>query len=372
MADFRYQILIDEQPDAELTSDLSEIEVTESVRGETTFRIRFAIDLGDTDFALLNDQRLIPGVDRKLTVVASVDSVSSCLVHGVITDRKSDLKHGGDGSSLVVSGKDRRILMGRNGDQRGPLNGTVSLIVLPILTRYNFIPDIEQGDSTIYSDLTNSLNQAHSDLELVNRLAAEQGYEFWVDAEVGPGGTVVETAHFRSSPPRNQGVTSSLQLIAPSDPKVLSMNTGTDRFSMLSFSSSRISEIPNKSGALSRINPDSGELERARVDGPSLDPLGTQAPSPDNSRPIISAGDAQVAQRRQDAALIDASWVIRAKVETSVHALGTLVRPHDIITVQGTGSVDDGSYFVWSVTHHIDAADHRMHLELRRNAVGAT
>src|SRR5262245_27774359 len=294
MADFRHQILIDEQPDPGLTADLSDIEVIESVRGEATFKVRFPITLGATDFVLLNDKRLVPGVDRKLSVIASVDGVPSCLVHGVITDRRSDLKHGGAGSMLVVSGKDRRVLMGRNADQRGPLNGTVSLIVVPILTRYNFIPDVEQGDSTVYSDLTTSLNQAHSDLELVNRLAAEQGYEFWVDAAVGPGGVIVETAHFRSSPPRNQGLTSPSKLIAPSDPKVLSMNTGTDHFSMLAFSSARVSEIPNASGAMSRINPDSGDLERARVDGPSLDPLGRPAPSPTNNRPIVSAGDAQV------------------------------------------------------------------------------
>jgi hypothetical protein len=374
MADARYQILIDEQPDAELTADLSEVEVTEAVRGEATFRIRFAIDLGAADFALLDDQRLVPGVDRKVSVVAVVDGAPSCLVHGVITDRQTELKQGGAGSSLVVSGKDRRVLMGRNGDQRGPLNGTVSLIVVPILARYDFIPDVEQGDSTVYSDFTTSLNQARSDLELVNKLAAEQGYEFWVDASVGPGGTILETAHFRSSPPRNKGLPLSapLQLIAPPDPTVLKMNTGDDRFTMLSFSSTRVSEVPNASGAMSRINPDSGDLERSRVDSPSLDPLGTQAPSPINNRPIVSPGDAQQAQRRQDAALIDASWVIKAKAETTVHALGGLLRPHDIVTVQGTGSVDDGTYFVWSVTHHIDPADHRMHCELRRNAVGAT
>jgi hypothetical protein len=373
MADARYQILIDEQPDAELTADLSDIEVHEAVRGEATFRIRFAIDINGTDFALLSDERLLPGVDRKLTVVAVVNGVPSCLVHGVITDRESELKHGGLGSSLVVSGKDRRVLMGRNGDQRGPLNGTVALIVTPILARYDFIPDIEIGDSTIYSDLTTSLNQAHSDLELVNRLAAEQGYEFWVDAAITPAG-VIETAHFRSSPPRNAGtpLSAPVQLIAPSDPAVLSLNTGDDKSTMVSFSSSRVSEIPNASGAVSRINPDSGDLERTRVDGPSLSPLGQAAPSPTNTRPIISPGDAQNAQRRQDAALIDASWIIKAKAATTVHALGALIRPHDIVTVQGTGSVDDGTYFVWSVTHNIDAADHRIHCELRRNAVGAT
>ena len=53
-----------------------------------------------------------------------------------------------------------------------------------------------------------------------------------------------------------------------------------------------------------------------------------------------------------------------------MHALGSLVRPRQVVKVEGTGAVDDGDYFVWKVTHTIDAADHKMAMELRRNAVG--
>ena len=371
--DVRYQIMINDRVDDQLTGELADIEVTEAVRGETTFRIRFAIDLCATDAELLNDPRLVPGQDIRLAVLATFDNVTTVLVQGVITDRKTEVKEGGPGSSLEVAGKDRRILMGRNSDQRGPLNGTVALIVLPIFGRYNFVPDIEQGDSELYSDETKSLNQAHSDLELVTKLAADHGYEFWIDAQLA-GPTIVETAHFRSSPPRNKGAPPSLpiQLVAPPDPTLLKMNSGDGRSTMLHFSSQRASEVPNASGSVSRINPDSGDLEHTSVDKPSQDPLGQAPPAQTNNRPIVTPGNAQDAQRKQDAALIDASWVIKANAETTAHALGGLIRPHQVVNVQGTGSVDDGTYFVWSVTHHIDPADHKMTCELRRNAVGAT
>jgi hypothetical protein len=55
-----------------------------------------------------------------------------------------------------------------------------------------------------------------------------------------------------------------------------------------------------------------------------------------------------------------------------VHAFGKLLRPHDVVKVQGMGKIEDGDYFVWSVTHHIDPADHKMRCELRRNAIGGT
>src|SRR4051812_22019917 len=143
--------------DDQLTSELAEIEVNEAVRGETTFRVRFAIDICSTDMELLNDDRLVPGVDRKITVLVSLGNVTSCLVHGFITDRKAELKEGGPGSSVEISGKDRRVEMSRNGDQRGPRNGTVGLIVASILSQYNFFFFNDTATTEIYTEETKSL-----------------------------------------------------------------------------------------------------------------------------------------------------------------------------------------------------------------------
>ena len=376
--DIRYQILIDEVVDDQLTSELAEIEVNEAVRGETTFRIRFAIDICSTDMELLNDDRLVPGTDRKVSVLVSLGNVTTCLVHGFITDRKAELKEGGPGSSVEIAGKDRRVEMSRNADQRGPRSGTVGLIVASILAQYHFIPDVELGDTSLYSEETKTLNQQGSDLELVTKLAGEHGYEFWIDATVTPGlgGHVglIETAHFKSSPPRGQGlpISAPVPLLALPDTPVLKMNTGDGSSTLLTFTSNRATEVPTSSGQVTRVNTDTADVERTNVSSPSLPPLGSRPPLPDHRRPIVTAGNAQDAQKRQDAALIDASWVVKATAETTVHALGALLRPHDIVQVRGTGRVDDGDYFVWSVSHHIDPADHKMRCELRRNAVGVS
>jgi len=374
--DIRYQILIDEEVDDQLTADLAEIEVNEAVRGETTFRIRFAIDICGPDVQLLNDPRLVPGRDKKVSVLVSLGNVTTCLVRGLITDRKTELKEGGPGSVLEISGKDRRIEMSRNGDQRTAHNGTVALFVGGILENYFNIADVERGDTTRYSDESNSRNQTNSDLELVTQLAGEHGYEFWIDYNVAPVRSgkveIVETAHFKSSPPRGQGVPVSVPvpLLAPPDSPILQMNRGDGTSTMLTFSSNRVSEVPTASGPVARVNIDTGEIEQTNVREPSLPPLGNAPPLPNHRRQIITAGSAQDAQKRQDAALIDASWIVKATAETTVHALGTLLRPHDIVPVTGTGAVDDGNYFVWSVSHHIDPADHKMRCEIRRNAVG--
>lgn len=372
--DIRYQIALNELVDDQLTMDLSEIEVVEAVRGETTFRVRFQIDICGQSFELLNDDRLTPGTDRRLTVMVTVDGERFCLVHGLITDRKTDVKEGGAGSSLEVVGVDRRKELGRNGDARGPLTGTTALIVTGIVASHGFVPDVEFGDTTLYTPLTNQLGQTASDLELINKLAAEAGYEFWVDAEVlgvvGPAVLLKETAHFKTTPARGLGPIPIPPIIALPGAAVLSLNPGSGCSTLLGFTSQRASEVPTGSGPLSRVNMDTGEIENTEVDQPSLAPLGERPPAPRNRRPIVSAGSAAEARRRQDAALIDASWTVNARAETTVHALGSLIRPRDVVSVKGTGAIDDGDYYVWKVTHTIDAADHKMNLELRRNAVG--
>jgi len=373
--DIRYQILIDNVVDAQLTGDLAEIEVNEAVRGETTFRIRFAIDICGPDVELLNDDRLVPGKDRKVSVLVSLGNATSCLVHGFITDRKTDLKEGGPGSSLEISGKDRRVEMSRNGDQRGTHRGTVDLIVAPILEHYFDIADVESGATLKYSEEGNSQQQTNSDLEFVTHLAGEHGYEFWIDYQVEPGLAgqvgIIETAHFKSSPPRGQGVLSNvIPLLAPKDSPILQMNRGDGTSTLLTFSSSRVSEIPKLTGQIARVDVDFGEVRTTSLDRPSLNPLSQDLPVPKHSRQVVTAGSIEDAQQRNDAALIDASWVVKSTAETTVHALGALLRPHDIVQVTGTGSVDDGQYFVWSVAHHIDPADHKMRCEIRRNAIG--
>jgi hypothetical protein len=55
---------------------------------------------------------------------------------------------------------------------------------------------------------------------------------------------------------------------------------------------------------------------------------------------------------------------------TSLHRLCDIVRFHTIVLVQGAGSRHSGKYYVTGVKHKIDAAAHKMELELQRNGWG--
>ncbi|MDQ3959151.1 MAG: hypothetical protein M3255_02420 [Pseudomonadota bacterium] len=75
-------------------------------------------------------------------------------------------------------------------------------------------------------------------------------------------------------------------------------------------------------------------------------------------------------QRKAESALTEAGWFIEATASTTAHMLGGVLLPHDEVEVQGLGSDHSRLYQVEAVTHVINAADHFMDLQLRRNATG--
>ena len=147
------------------------------------------------------------------------------------------------------------------------------------------------------------------------------------------------------------------------------MNAGVGKATMNKFISEWCSEAPNTSGTILRVDIDAGRLERSSVRAPTVDRLGEDPTVPEIECQIISPGDVAEAERRQTAALNDASWIVRATAETTVYALGGLLRPADTVKVSGVGAIDSGEYLVYGVRHHVTTTEHTMTVDLRRNAV---
>jgi hypothetical protein len=368
-SDIRYQILIDGKPDGELTAQLTEIDVNESVRQATSTRVRFVTDVCKADLHLLADQRLQPGVDRLLSVLVSVDGKSIIISHGVIVDRTFEIIEGGPGSWVEVFTTDRRVQMERNCMGIGHLTGNVKAVVEPILKRYKFETDINVKSNTTYTLEKQTLNQTISDLALVRLLAGQAGVEFWIDYTLK--GKVKETAHFKPSPLGSQGGPQSLLpalLSVDTATPTLQLNAGSGKATMLNFKAKLVSEAPNQGDPV-RVNIDDARVERSKVPEPTVDRLGKKPPAKKNQCQIMSAGDLNEAHRRQTAALNDAAWTMRASAETTVRMVCGLIRPHTVVKVRGVGKIDEGDYFVDSVKHSITQSDHKLSLEMRRNAL---
>jgi hypothetical protein len=85
---------------------------------------------------------------------------------------------------------------------------------------------------------------------------------------------------------------------------------------------------------------------------------------------ITTAGNQEELQCKAEAALTEAGWFVDATASTTVYMLGDVLLPHDVVEVEGLGQEYSGPYQVKAVTHVINAADHFMDIQLRRNAIG--
>jgi hypothetical protein len=129
-------------------------------------------------------------------------------------------------------------------------------------------------------------------------------------------------------------------------------------------------ERANSSGGLA-VNPRTGKLERTQVINPQPGlhggPTLKQIDGVTRTICVTSAGGTDELEAKQKAALVEAGWFVEATVSTTAHMLGSVLKPHDIVPVEGIGAELSGPYQVQSVTHVINAADHFMDIKLRSN-----
>lgn len=374
-----FQIAIGKKPDNELTKAVSEVEVRQTIEGPYQFRIRFPIDISDGDLSLVDDRRLKPRKpDTEVAVIAFANDKATCLINGVITKRRFTLMDGGAGSFLEIMGEDRRVQMTREQKFKA-WEGTPAEIAEKILKEYEFETDVKAPEIEFTED-GHTLNQRDDDLNFIQQLAGRHDVQFWVDCKADTNFLgeleIEETAHFKPSPDRPVA-SGGFGLPVPLPPllgggddcKELKLNAGNkSNFSKWELEAS--TEAPTRSGSIIRVNIDDAALDDDEAE-PTIEALGEiEPPKLKRTKQIVTAGSVEEAQVANQAALNDASWTVSAQAETTVHDLGTVVRPHEILPVSGGGKLNDGDYFIKAVTHVIDPVKHTMTIELLRNALG--
>lgn len=338
--------------DAELAG-ATWVEVTEQMGETTTYRIRYDFDVADGDFPLLADSRTDPG--SELTIVELAGSTNHCLVKGPVTAQRIHLAHGGTGSWVEVHGADNSIRMDRESKAAIWSDISDSDAVNSILSSYGFTPDITPTDAQ-HMETKHTLIQRDTDLQFVHRQARRNGFLFWITCDAGGN----ETAHFRRP-----------QLDGNDGPDLL---VNQENNNLQWFDLDWNVETPTSAVAADVDLNDASDLDGSVSESP-LDSLGSQSlaeivtdiRSLHLAVPSDTAGDLQ---SRSSGALIEAGWFIRGRCQTTLTALQNLVRAGTVVNVSGLGSRHSGKYFVASVRHTIDQSEHRMDIELVRNAWG--
>jgi len=375
----------------DLVDCLTEVRVEQSLDDPTHFALRFQEDItsgqprirGATDFKC----------GELITIAVKVGAEMICLARGPITEREWSAMLGGAGSWFEVRGQDRRIQMDRQCKRR-PWTGLESAAATTILKdEYKFGKAIIQktqknygGGSSNNEPTTETLNQRASDEVFMRQIACRNNLSFWIEYEcqkngINPSGEslkVTEVANLRSSPvlPDAEGLEEFQKEIGRHRNLDVSLRVNVEHGrcqNVTAFNITEDSEQPSHFNG-SAIDVRSGTNEQTSAVDPQS-PIaqggeGLEQCNPEREVCITTAGSIEELLRKVLSALTEAGWRISATASTTAHMLGGVLLPHDEVKVEGLGTKDSGTYQVRAVTHVINAADHFMDLQLRRNATG--
>lgn len=360
---------------------LSEARVEQELSKPTKFAVRFEDDLCGDKPAVEGAPEI--AANRMLAILVPSGNQKICLVRGRITMVKSASQLGGPGSWVEVHGESRKVEMDRESVQAS-WEGQEGMIVESVLSRYDFTPDVGNVQTKTYT-ATEQLNQRGTDLALLDKIASENGVDFWLSYEVETPNpltgayTVNETAHFRISPtvPESSPFDIGEFSLSPDDAVAPSFRINVPRDqcpNVTAFNVTVDTERPNRAlGAA--IDADSGETAQSDTTADlAATGAGLTLEAIDGvTRTIVTSGPggSEDQSRRDEAALREASWFVEATVSTSAHLLrGRVIVTHEIINVEGAGWRFSIPYQVKSVTHVVNAADHMMDVKLRSNVIG--
>jgi hypothetical protein len=367
---------------------ITEVRVEQELEDPTRYAIRFQEDLTSGKPRIRGSDAFKCG--EIITIAVKVADEIKCLVRGPITERQWSVMLGGPGSWFEIRGQDRRIEMDRQCKRRF-WTGLESEAASSILKdEYKFPVACIQKTTKNYGGGTNNneptietLNQRATDEEFMRQIACRNNLTFWIDYECQSNGGdsigVTEVANLRSSPlrPDAEGLADCQDHIALHRDLgvVLRVNVDSPRCqNVTSFNISEDSERPSHFDGFA-VDDRAGEEGSTSVSNPQP-PITKGGETLEQCNPqrdvcITTAGNLEELFRKVAAALTEAAWRIKATADTTAHMLGGVLVPHDEVIVEGLGTKDSESYQISAVTHVINAADHFMKLQLRRNATGA-
>jgi hypothetical protein len=365
----------------DLLNRITEVRVEQTLDDPTRFAIRLEEDICKSDFEIIRAPEISCGT--MMSVAVKVGDKVICLVRGPITDIYSNFMLGGPGSSCEIRGEDRRIELDRKCAPKC-WSGRASDAATSILQTFKFQPNVHQTD-IIYggtrksgNEVLETLNQRYKDLYFIAEIARDNNLHFWLEYDcqiVGDSLVIKEKANLQASPRRADTATPDSEVkLAPTTNVKLRINVAdTNTSNVTSFHLRMDAERPNRFDGFAT---DDRQVKSYGVRPPDPQPPirkdGVRFPGlpADRDMCITTAGPPEELQAKAAAALTKAGWFLNATASTTTNKLCSVIQPHDVVGVEGLGKAHSGPYQVTSVTHVINASDHFMDLELRRNAIG--
>ena len=383
-----YQLLLNGQgADPDLYTAVSSLEVEESM--DLPGAVQLNVPVGTSasgDLTYVSDSRFQPMANLAVVVTPAAGSAagspaaslgqaasalgvggsggssSQCIFDGYILSHKLHLETGNANSTLAVWGQDSSWMMNLTENVKEWVDVTDADVANAIFGNYGITPssDNTADDSPSHTESGHSLMQRGSDIQFLRTLARRNGKFCRVACADQPG---KRTGYFAK--PKLDGTPAA----------VLSLND-LQAWTVSALDLSWDATLPTGVVARQALFTDSDENGvSADTSDSGLAPMGSRGLAALTgkpmtvyvSAPVDSGGELSL---RATSLLRESGWFVRCEGEADLARLGVVLRAGTIVSVIGIGTLNSGSYLVWSVRHTITADAHKMKFVLVRNAVG--
>lgn len=349
----RLTITIAGEEAADLYVDLLDLEVEQDELLAAQLRLRLALRREQHGaWRYLDDQRLAAW--QQITVKAGLDDDDEELFAGYITHLRPDFDPDPARCALEVWGLDGSVLLDREEKLKDWPNKKDSDIASEIFNAYALTPQVEDT-SLVHDEAVSTIIQRESDMRLLLRLAARNGFECYVEGSNG---------YFR--PP---------QLGEPPQP-VLAVHFGERETNVerLNLEVDALAPADVAMWQLDRVNKSMLDVSVTSAAQTALGKSDAAALLPSNVGPGQAIARAATTGRPEMMALCQglydqATWFLTGEGELNAHRYGHVLRVRRTVTLKGAGATYSGVYYVTHVTHSITRGGYTQRFRLRRNAL---
>jgi hypothetical protein len=345
--------------DAATARAIKSIELQERFDGQGGFRIVLGAARGAADYDLMAEGPLQP--NDRVIFLFTWGGLPIPLIDGIVTRRWLAPSITTD-SEIFIDGADLSVLMDKDEVSASFEGMADEIIVNEILAAYaghGIVPTVVPPPAVDprVGDLRTAM-QNSTDLDHLHRLADRCGYAFGLRAGPVAGtsqaywGPIAVTGETRPALTAAMGFLSNLQSIS-------------------------VEHDPLAAISMTGLVQDAASDEDTPVEavGPDLAPLALEPSSPATGRkrllPALGGYSEQqamaFAQGRVDAAAMR-TMRVSGTLDTAV--FGDVLRAGDRAQLRGAGTVADGDYLVWEVTHAMAQGGYTQRFALRRDGVG--
>lgn len=390
---------------ADLECVVTEIRVEQHLNRRCSFAFRLQEDFEDGEGAAIEAEDLRGSKGVAILVSSGPGQTPSdgarsgvglhaeqlmCLICGQIENSRAEVTAGGSGSWYEVSGRDLRTLAARERvGQREP--GGVDVIAKKLSETFTTGSFYGGGAVAEFPD-----DQPYvfggTKLDGLEQLSNLLDYPLWLTYRIESADTrlndrgrqtfeITVDTHFQPSPARGENDDADageldLALANSGNTAAYLRIIGNEKVceNVLNFTINSDNEAYSCVSA-SVVDPDTGEAvdiadqassQPPLIEGEDIDTTGAEGC--ERKLLLNKPGNPDIVAAAAQAAANEASWYVHASALTTVHMLGTVLQPHDLVEVLGGGCGINGVFQVEHVTHVINAAGHWMHLDLRSNS----